>query len=41
MRFGVIYGDFKDREVALAAARKLPAWVQATHPYPRQVKRLR
>ena len=41
MRFGVIYGDFKDREAALAAARKLPAWVQATHPYPRQVKRLR
>jgi MSHA biogenesis protein MshM len=41
MRYGVIYGDFADRTAALDAISQLPKWVQTTHPYPRQVKRLR
>lgn len=41
MRYGVIYGDYPIRSAALTAAKQLPAWVQATRPYPRQVKRLR
>jgi MSHA biogenesis protein MshM len=41
MRYGVIYGDFADRAAAVDAIDQLPKWVQATHPYPRQVKRLR
>ena len=41
MRYGVMYGDYVNRSDAFAAAKKLPAWVQATNPYPRQVKRLR
>ncbi len=41
MRYGVIYGDYPDRDAALVATGSLPSWVQASGPYPRQVKRLR
>ncbi|CAG4884244.1 ATPase [Georgfuchsia toluolica] len=41
MRYGVIYGDYATLAAAWAAAGNLPAWVQVTHPYPRQVRRLR
>jgi MSHA biogenesis protein MshM len=41
MRYGVIYGDYPDRDAALVAIGSLPSWVQSSGPYPRQVKRLR
>ena len=41
MRYGIIYGDFQSRNAALVAMKKLPGWVLATRPYPRQVKKLR
>lgn len=40
-RNGVIYGDYTDRMSAEAAIVDLPAWVRASRPYARQVKRLR
>jgi MSHA biogenesis protein MshM len=41
MRYGIIYGDFGNRAEAFQAINDLPTWVQATKPYPRQVRRLR
>jgi septal ring-binding cell division protein DamX len=40
MRYGVIYGDYTDRDAALVAIGSLPSWVQSSAPYPRQIKRL-
>ena len=41
MRYGIIFGDYPNRPSALAEIKKLPDWLQATRPYPRQVRRLR
>ena len=41
MRYGIIFGDYPNRSSAVAGLKKLPDWVQATKPYPRQVRRLR
>jgi len=40
-RFGIVYGEFEDRDKALAATRALPKPVSLLKPYPRQVIRLR
>jgi type II secretory pathway predicted ATPase ExeA len=40
-RFGVIYGDYENADVAKAAARQLPAHLRANRPFPRQVSKLR
>lgn len=41
LRYGVVYGQYADRTTAEAAVAELPAWVRASRPFPRQVKRLR
>ena len=40
-RWGVTYGDFPDRSSAVTALAALPEAIRNTHPYPRQVQRLR
>lgn len=39
-RVGVIYGDFPNREAAVAAMLTLPESIKAAQPFPRQVARL-
>ena len=39
-RVGVIYGDFPNREAAVAAMLALPESIKAAQPFPRQVARL-
>jgi MSHA biogenesis protein MshM len=39
-RVGVIYGDFPNREAAVAAMLALPESIKAVQPFPRQVARL-
>jgi septal ring-binding cell division protein DamX len=40
-RFGVIYGDYENADLAKAAARQLPAQLRANRPFPRPVSKLR
>lgn len=40
-RVGVIFGDYANREEAVAAMQALPESIKAAQPFPRQVSRLR